>query len=725
MLSFGMSVHTAGIGLGEGGQAVAPPPVTAMVMGQSELEYLFNTAGYYTQIAQPTPGNGNLVVISQSSNGAAPVRTEVTPATVAAGEVNPAQAALSGFLDHVLPGQTFIVGDGAVSGTSRLSLVSDDLSGTGQRNMSDFIAVRDMIEAESGSVGHVVECWYAADSSGITNFRDSYWPYYFGQNGDGSSYTLGVDNIDIGGGQFASVDYCLWDGDAPAGQRGRGVFTKADTAWHILTPMPFHSAPTGAEADDFSSYTTRMIEPARQVLHDLASEPAAQTVNLTVGPSAHIAKFGPTDASHPDVTDPDGQIGLMWPVAMALLRAAGHPVAEPTLTGIEGPGDGSYADLVVDLPNGGTLTTLNTLRGTASVATAPHRQPVIGVEIDRSGVRHPVYNTSETAYPADHRGTVQIIDSGSGSPRRARVRVTPHTPFVLGDSLSYLRGQATAATLLPRDYTHYADMLIEHVPALFNASATYPFEGVAVRPFQQALSVTVAAPAFVARGASFDGTQYLSQAANVAVGTAGLVSVWVRQPPSTWVAGQRVFQYRIAGGAQALQLLSDAGGRMTLTLLHDGAATDHTLFYAGTGTTQFIADQWYHVMAAWSDNGARVIYVNGVEVHSDTIGVTDLGADFVRLAGVGAQSTGASKWVGDLAHCYVNLSETLDITQAANRAKFANAGAPVDLGANGVTPTGSVPAYYVDGDAPVWNNQGTGGSLPITGVLTPSGSPGV
>ncbi|GEM_PF-2430183 len=47
----------------------AAPVVTAIVMGQSELEHIFGTDSFFRQIAQPAPGDGNLIVVTQRGQG--------------------------------------------------------------------------------------------------------------------------------------------------------------------------------------------------------------------------------------------------------------------------------------------------------------------------------------------------------------------------------------------------------------------------------------------------------------------------------------------------------------------------------------------------------------------------------------------------------------------------------------------------------------------------------
>ena len=79
------------------------------------------------------------------------------------------------------------------------------------------------------------------------------------------------------------------------------------------------------------------------------------------------------------------------------------------------------------------------------------------------------------------------------STRKGKVRITPTDVFVSGNSLSYLRGQATAMLLEDRDLTAqlYLNMLIEHVPSLYNGAALYPFEGIPVRPYQAEIAIPV------------------------------------------------------------------------------------------------------------------------------------------------------------------------------------------------------------------------------------------
>jgi hypothetical protein len=730
-----------------GGTAPVSTTVVALWMGQSEMEYLLNNDSSYRQIPQPSGvPDGNLIVYTQQTVDppvfpATIVKTVVNPTTVAAGQVNPAMAAMAVFLDFARPGYTFVVGDGCVQGTGRPDLYGDSEVPTA-RFWGDFENVINAVVADYGAINTLIECWYNSDAARIDTFKASFWPFYFGVSQAGATWTQGTPNPAAPGATGVPVDHFIWDATAPLNAVGRGVLPRSSVTWRILTPMPFFDAPVSPtpELDFFSQGAPRLIEPARQVMIDLAGDSIAGTVNIQVGPSAHIANFN--GGIHPITAGPDGQILLMWPFALAMLRQSGTTINEPTIVGIEGASDGSYADLVVDLPNGGNLTTIAAFRGGFSAPTSPHRQDVIGVEVARSTGRRPVYNTAETSYPASARGTVTIVDSGSGSPRRGRVRVTPTAAFVFGDTLSYLRGQATAALQEPRDNQLYPWFLIEHIPSLYQAGATYPFEGVAVRPYQADLLAPVTPPAFTPTSAYFGaagsgtGDYYLSTSVSQLAGQRGLISVWLRLDDTSWGATARcAFDFR-AGTAQQVTLITVASGsRMQLRLQNDSSTAPDTFnFYAGAGTTAFVVGQWYHIMASWTTDGTPAnsdlsVYVNGVKVTVDPLNAANVimnGQNLTRVA-VGANAAAGQLWKGDIASFWFepNLATAFDINVLANRQKFVSSSGPfvpVDLGPTGQLPTGSSPRWYYEGNGPAFSNKGTAGNIPLVGALVNSSS---
>ena len=502
-LSSSFAGFSGGGGLSPSSGSGPPPVPEALVismMGQSEMEYIMNPGGFYRNIPQPSNvPNGNVVMYTIDGAGGPVVTTTVNPASVAGGLVNPAMAAMACALGYVHPNKTFHIADCAVAGTGRTDLGDDTTDPGDGRLWTDL--TRAVSAAESGAgrpTDLVVECWYRSDSGFTTNFINAFWPIYFGSTGAGGNFTLGTVNAAIS----RQVDHCLWDAQAPTGSNGRGIYTRDGTEWTVLTPMSdifaYPVAPT-AEAVNFTAVSSTMGEPRRQIIMDLAANPIAQTVGINVGPSAVITRFNasgtPGGATHPSITNPDGQIGFMWPFFVAIANKAGSAIQEPYIESLEAATDGSWCDVFVRLPNGGNLTTKRILESRAPISSSvPHRQQVIGFEVARGGTFRPVFNTAEVSYPANTRGTVTIADTGSGTPRRGRVRIVPTTAFAFGDALRYLAGGASAVLQTPRDIGVDADMLLETIPALRDTSATYPFPGVAVRPYQEGFAVPVPAP---------------------------------------------------------------------------------------------------------------------------------------------------------------------------------------------------------------------------------------
>ena len=104
--------------------------VTAIIMGQSELEHFLNNGSYYNAVTAPTVNNANMTVILQDGDNAAIEVHEVTQANVDAGNVSYAIATLAEALAYVRPNTHFVIGDGAVAGTGRAMLADDTTDAT-------------------------------------------------------------------------------------------------------------------------------------------------------------------------------------------------------------------------------------------------------------------------------------------------------------------------------------------------------------------------------------------------------------------------------------------------------------------------------------------------------------------------------------------------------------------------------------------------------------------
>lgn len=131
-------------------------------------------------------------------------------------------------------------------------------------------------------------------------------------------------------------------------------------------------------------------------------------------------------------------------------------------------------------------------------------------------------------------------------------------------------------------------------------------------------------------------------------------------------------------------------------------------------TSYDLAAMW---MAGAGATGFINIYVNRVLVFSTAITSIDMAGANLTQIGIGSTSTGSSLGTGDVGHTYIKLSDLIDLSLPTNMDKFAKNGLPVDLG-NSSIPTSNPPAYYYDGAAPAWSNQGSAGNVTFTGALT-------
>jgi|5_EtaG_2_1085323.scaffolds.fasta_scaffold01040_8 hypothetical protein len=132
------------------------------------------------------------------------------------------------------------------------------------------------------------------------------------------------------------------------------------------------------------------------------------------------------------------------------------------------------------------------------------------------------------------------------------------------------------------------------------------------------------------------------------------------------------------------------------------------------------ASTWHHFLFACSGTAVQMV-IDGSDVASVSINsdVTLQHADAERHIFAGDGSSNLCNM--DVAEIYINTDETLDISDSANVQKFRSAeGKPVDLGADGSTPTGNQPNSYFKADAStpanIVNNLGKGGNMSFTGT---------
>jgi len=137
---------------------------------------------------------------------------------------------------------------------------------------------------------------------------------------------------------------------------------------------------------------------------------------------------------------------------------------------------------------------------------------------------------------------------------------------------------------------------------------------------------------------------------------------------------------------------------------------------------------WHHVMWSYqlSTGGSTIhFYIDGNNYSSYTTsfdGIQNIASigDTIFDTSVGGRPQFLD-WDGWLSQVWIN-DEYVDLSSSTNRAKFYNAGSPVDLGSDGSTPTGNQPKIFLDGYNT--SNNGTLGDDLTTGSITLDDGPG-
>lgn len=143
-------------------------------------------------------------------------------------------------------------------------------------------------------------------------------------------------------------------------------------------------------------------------------------------------------------------------------------------------------------------------------------------------------------------------------------------------------------------------------------------------------------------------------------------------------------------------------------------------------------DVWLNFIVSFDGAGLiSKLYVNDVDVSNQTTGVHGPftnGANGLPFWVGNDDSPAADGFIGSIAELWIAPGQSLldgsgDIPLATRRKFISATGKPVNLGADGSTPTGTAPAIFLR-RAPAAaastfaTNLGTGGNFAITGTLT-------
>ena len=230
---------------------------------------------------------------------------------------------------------------------------------------------------------------------------------------------------------------------------------------------------------------------------------------------------------------------------------------------------------------------------------------------------------------------------------------------------------------------------------------------------------------FVAEAVVFDGTNdYLNESMVglvLADSKVCIISFWVRPVlgGNMYILSSKNTGTNVVGA----EIWLDNSGKLFYVGRQGGGAT----MIAMESTNTLSANVWHHVLLSQNNGGPSLstIYVDDVNVTNITTGALNGKVEYNgHEFSLGARWDLSLRYQGDIAECYVNTSTWQDGTIEANRRNFiSSAGAPVDLGSDGSTPTGAQPGIYITGDASVWNagtNKGSSIDFVMTGAVTDS-----
>jgi hypothetical protein len=214
----------------------------------------------------------------------------------------------------------------------------------------------------------------------------------------------------------------------------------------------------------------------------------------------------------------------------------------------------------------------------------------------------------------------------------------------------------------------------------------------------------------------FDGTAFMSRGAAL-TGMSGnysqcIISHWFKQDNAQGTIG-----FSRDGGLFSHGVKGNGNSPAASVNFYDADFNGDTVDCNVAGST----DVWHHVLIAYDANNHA-----GCKGFFDGVDVTSAGFFNTGSATLTGETNyfmmdtnGIGGTVADLAQYYIAFGQWIDLSNPLNVAKYIAGGKPVDLGADGSTPTGTAPTVFFDGDATEFpTNKGTGGAFTLTGSLT-------
>lgn len=219
---------------------------------------------------------------------------------------------------------------------------------------------------------------------------------------------------------------------------------------------------------------------------------------------------------------------------------------------------------------------------------------------------------------------------------------------------------------------------------------------------------------YVANTAVFDGTNdSMRNTTATGVGDAktASVSLWIKFNGGDGVA-QSIWTISSTTSTR-FSVSKDAANKIEL-FGRNSAGT--TILSQVTTTATIVAGAWHHLLVSVDMAATNHIFIDGVDAAitdtTSTDDTLDLGSNRYTFGG-SAANTPAGLLDASVAEFWC------DDVYIATVASFRTGSSPISLGADGSTPTGSQPVWYLKGSGDDFDlNDGTGEDFTITGALT-------
>jgi hypothetical protein len=206
-----------------------------------------------------------------------------------------------------------------------------------------------------------------------------------------------------------------------------------------------------------------------------------------------------------------------------------------------------------------------------------------------------------------------------------------------------------------------------------------------------------------------------------------LMSIWFKLTSAGDNGSLRQLLNAYDGGTNRRVELMITAGDILRIVIRNAASTIIIDETNATGTFTS-ATGWVHVMASYDLAASKYhLYINGTSNQNNAV-LSDDTIDY-NMAGGGAQwdiigVEDNSRESSILLSEYYFTNTYLDLSISGNRDKFrSGTGHPVDLGADGSTPTGTQPLiYFHNAYGTFGTNLGSGGNFSVNGALADGGA---